>query len=162
MIPMTPQFIAQAVGGRILQAGAGGCVSQVVIDSRKSQPGSLFVPLPGECFDGHQFIPDAVQAGAGAYFTARADLCADKGGAVAILVADPLKALQDLAAAVLKGHPLRIVAVTGSAGKTTTKDMIAAVLSTRYNVLRTQGNYNNHIGLPLTLLSLQADQTAAV
>lgn len=162
MIPMTPQAIARAVGGKILRAGAGALVSQVVIDSRQTAAGSLFIPLPGERFDGHQFIQDAAAAGAAAYFTAHEGLCADRGGAAAIWVADPLQALQDLAAFLLKEHPVRIAAVTGSAGKTTTKDMIAAVLSTRYRVLKTKGNYNNHIGLPLTLLSLQRDQEAAV
>lgn len=137
-------------------------LSGVSTDTRKIKPGQLFVPLQGENFDGHDYIQAASDAGAVA---ALWDLNVPTPSLPIplILVDDTLTALQELAAAYMK-HQLkaRVVAVTGSNGKTTTKDLVTSVLSTRYRVHKTEGNYNNHIGLPLTILSAPSDSQVLV
>jgi UDP-N-acetylmuramoyl-tripeptide--D-alanyl-D-alanine ligase len=130
-------------------------------DTRTVQPGNLYVPLIGEAFDGHQFVEDAAAKGAVAALWQQ-DHENPPQGIPLILVEDTLAALQKLAKAYLAQLKVRIVGITGSNGKTTTKDMTAAVLSTTYKVHKTIGNYNNHIGLPLTLLQLEEDTEIAV
>ncbi|MBU3851539.1 MAG: UDP-N-acetylmuramoyl-tripeptide--D-alanyl-D-alanine ligase [Candidatus Paralactobacillus gallistercoris] len=131
-------------------------VSSVAFDTRQLQPGALFVPLDG-ARDGHEFIKQAQAAGAVASFWQ-----ADHGDCpvdMPILVVDnPLKALQKLAQyyLLMKVNP-KVVAVTGSNGKTTTKDMIAAVLATQFNVHKTQDNFNNEIGVPMTILGMKTN-----
>lgn len=135
----------------------------ISIDTRTLQPGEVYYALRGERLDGHDFVAAALAAGAHA-----AVVAADQAGrwpqwAERLRpVPDPLAALQELAQArrLAWGGPL--VAVTGSAGKTTTKDMVAAVLATRLQVLKTEGNHNNHIGVPLTLLCLEEKHQVAV
>lgn len=135
-----------------------------VIDSRQVQPGNIFAALPGEHTDGHQFIPQAVNAGAGAIL-ARLDWAANTTWTASvplIAVSDVEKALGELAHR-HRGHfNLPILAITGTNGKTTTKNMVAAVLEQRYTLLKTHGNLNNQLGLPLTLLNLNESHTAAV
>lgn len=131
-------------------------VSSVAFDTRQLQPGALFVPLDG-ARDGHEFIKQAQAAGAVASFwqAAHGDCPVD----MPILVVDnPLKALQKLAQyyLLMKVNP-KVVAVTGSNGKTTTKDMIAAVLATQFNVHKTQDNFNNEIGVPMTILGMKTN-----
>lgn len=132
----------------------------VCTDSRKIQKGELYVALCGERFDGHQFIAQAVENGAAGVIVA-GDRSVETTAPV-LRVADTLQALQALA----RFHRLRfsvpVIAITGSNGKTTTKDMVAAALSKNCCVLKTQGNFNNEIGLPLTLLQLTAKHQAAV
>jgi UDP-N-acetylmuramoyl-tripeptide--D-alanyl-D-alanine ligase len=132
------------------------------IDSRTLQPGDLFFAVRGERLDGHDFVDAALAKGAvGA--VVRKDLLARYPAKTRLLaVDDPLVALQHLGAAVrrLWGRPL--IAVTGSAGKTTTKEAIAHILATRHRVLRSQGNLNNHFGMPLQLLKLQPEHELAV
>lgn len=127
------------------------------IDSRTIKAGQLFFALPGEKVDGHRFVGEALAKGAcGAVVTRLPQgLEADWEQAGLIVVPDVLKAMQQLATAIRVEAGIPIVAVTGSNGKTTTKDLIAAVLSSRYNTLKTEGNFNNELGLPLTLLSLE-------
>ena len=138
--------------------GGDAPFSRVVTDSRSLQPGDLFVALQGEKFDGHAFVAAAQAAGAaGAIVSRRIDTALPQ-----ILVADTLLALQDYAAAWRRRFDLPVVAVTGSNGKTTTKQLLAAVFAARGPVLATQGNLNNHIGVPLTLLSLRAEHRTAV
>ena len=128
-------------------------ISAVDIDSRNLTPGGLFIPIIGERFDGHAFINDALEAGAAGCFTARSrDSYRDDK--FYIKVDSTQKALRDLAVYYKKKFDIPFVAVTGSVGKTTTKDMVAAVLGERYKVLKTEGNLNNEVGLPLTLLRL--------
>jgi UDP-N-acetylmuramoyl-tripeptide--D-alanyl-D-alanine ligase len=133
-------------GGDILVTG-------VSTDTRQVQPGQLFVPLKGERFDGHDYIAAAREAGAvAALWDASASMPEGNAGIALIRVNDTLEALQKLSASYLDKLSAKIVAVTGSNGKTTTKDLITSVLATHYRVHKTEGNYNNHIGLPLTIL----------
>ena len=126
---------------------------QVVVDSRQAGRGDLFVALPGERTDGHQFVADAVARGArGLLVRERArDL---PSGVAVFVVTDGLAALQRLAAGRRDRRHAKVIGVTGSVGKTTTKEIAAAVLATRWPVLKNEANYNNEVGLPLTLLRL--------
>jgi len=136
-------------------------ISQVNTDSRSMQPGALFIPLVGERFDGHAYISPALEGGAAGCLTALDwDEC--RPDKFYVKVADTQKALQDLAVWYRKQFPIPFIAVTGSVGKTTAKDMLAAVLGVKYKVLKTEGNFNNDIGLPLTLLRLSREHQAAV
>ncbi len=132
------------------------------IDSRTLQPGDLFFAVNGERFDGHDFVTAAITKGAVAAVVARKKLDSASPRQPLLVVEDPLSALQHLATAVRKHWGKRVIAVTGSAGKTTTKEAIAAVLSTQFNVLKSQGNLNNGFGLPLQLLKLQPEHQVAV
>lgn len=134
---------------------------RVCTDTRAVQLGDLFIPLVGENFDGHDFIAQAVKNGAAGIISSREDLIVPSHVAV-ILVPDTLIALQDLARFHRNRFSIPIIAITGSNGKTTTKDMTAAVLGSRLKVLKTQANYNNEIGLPLTLLELTEEHEVAV
>jgi UDP-N-acetylmuramoyl-tripeptide--D-alanyl-D-alanine ligase len=132
------------------------------IDSRTLGPGQLFFAVKGERLDGHDFVEQALEKGAAAAVV-RSDQAGRYQGETRLLaVEDTLVALQTLATAVRKlwGKPL--IAVTGSAGKTTTKEAIAHVLSTRFRVLKSEGNFNNHFGLPLMLLKLEPEYDVAV
>lgn len=163
MEPMTIREIMQAVGGRILGEFANLTreVARVETDSRTIHPGSLFVPLVGERFDGHAYINAALEGGAAACFTQR-ERESYLPGKCYIKVDSTQKALRDLAKYYKSKFPVPVVALTGSVGKTTTKDMVAAVLGERYAVLKTEGNLNNEIGVPLTLLRLNREHQVAV
>ncbi len=134
------------------------------IDSRTLTAGQVFFALKGPHFDGHDFVAQALERGAAGAVVSEA--CRDKanGATAAALLAvpDPARALQDLARAVRRKWGRRVVAVTGSAGKTTTKELIAAILARRFSVLKTAGNLNNCYGLPLTLLQLEPSHEVAV
>ncbi|HPT83251.1 MAG TPA: UDP-N-acetylmuramoyl-tripeptide--D-alanyl-D-alanine ligase [Limnochordia bacterium] len=139
--------IADMTHGR---AHGSGAADNVVIDSRQARKGSLFFALPGERVDGHQFVGDVLALGG--FAVVREGTYHQPG---VVEVADPLQALQDLAQAYLAKYPVPVVAVTGSNGKTSTKDMIAQVLRSRYAVHATEGNKNNEIGVPVTVLGLE-------
>jgi UDP-N-acetylmuramoyl-tripeptide--D-alanyl-D-alanine ligase len=165
-------------------AGESQIVTDVVIDSRLSTPGALFIALPGERTDGHQYVAAALQKGAIAALVQQdpgpwpeeAAAChmldlrqplteAQISGLqlpVCLRVDDTLKAMQTLAAWWRSRLQPRVIGVTGSVGKTTTKELIAAVLSTRYSTFKTEGNYNNEIGLPLMLLKMTEAHQRAV
>ena len=160
MTPCTAREICAAVGGTLLQ-DSGAPVTGVTTDSRAVQPGELFIPLVGERFDGHAYIGKALEGGAAGCLTAAAPETL-LPGKLYIQVADTRLALKALASWYRDKFDLPVVQVTGSAGKTTTKEMIASVLSQRYNTLRTEGNFNNDIGAPLTLLRLMPEHQAAV
>lgn len=162
MEPFTVREIEAAVGGVWWNPREGApLVTAVSTDSRKIIRGCLFIPLAGERFDGHKFIDAALEAGAAGVLCAHlpTDLRPDK---FYIKVDDTRLALKDLAAAYRRRFRIPFIQITGSVGKTTTKDMIAAVLSARYKVLKTPENFNNDIGTPLTLLGLTAEHQAAV
>ncbi|UJF35135.1 UDP-N-acetylmuramoyl-tripeptide--D-alanyl-D-alanine ligase [Paenibacillus hexagrammi] len=133
----------------------------VSTDTRSIEPGTLFVPLVGERFDGHAYAAEAYERGAAAAIWQH-DRPHPPEGMPIIRVKDTLTALQKLANAYRRQLPVRIVGITGSNGKTTTKDLVAAVLGSTYNVHKTKGNFNNHIGLPLTLLQLGEETEFAV
>jgi UDP-N-acetylmuramoyl-tripeptide--D-alanyl-D-alanine ligase len=154
--------LASGTGGRLLRRSSrpirGGAV-----DSRVVRPGQAFFALPGERTDGHRFLGAATDAGAAALVVTAppADLGA-LGDVTVVLVGDALLALQALAAGWRRRFDPLVVGVTGSIAKTSTKEAIAGVLSTRLTVLRSEGNQNNEIGLPLTLLALRDEHRAAV
>ena len=163
MVALTVRQLLEAVGGTLL-GGFNDLEATVVgvsTDSRDIREGSLFIPLEGERFDGHSFISGALEAGAAGCFTAR-ERDSYLPGKFYIKVRSTHRALRDLARYYKSLFPIPFVAVTGSVGKTTTKDMIAAVLSTRYKVLKTEGNFNNDIGLPLTVMRLEREHQVAV
>jgi UDP-N-acetylmuramoyl-tripeptide--D-alanyl-D-alanine ligase len=132
------------------------------IDSRTIGPGQLFFAVKGERLDGHDFVAQALEKGAAAAVIRKDQLGRYPANEPLLAVEDTLVALQTLATAVRKlwGKPL--IAVTGSAGKTTTKEAIAHVLSARFRVLKSEGNFNNHFGLPLMLLKLEPEYDVAV
>ena len=132
------------------------------IDSRTVGPGQLFFAVKGERLDGHDFVEQALEKGAAAAVVRKDQLGRYPASPRLLAVEDTLAALQTLATAVRKlwGKPL--IAVTGSAGKTTTKEAIAHVLSERFRVLKSEGNFNNHFGLPLMLLKLEPEYDVAV
>ncbi len=144
-------------------AAAGWAVG-AAIDSRQLRPGELFFALRGEHSDGHQHVLAALGAGACAAVVAREELprFAPAFRARLLAVDQPQSALSQLAAAVRRRWGKKVVGITGSAGKTTTKEMIARVLATRFQVLKTEGNFNNHLGVPLTLLRLTPAHEIAV
>ena len=128
-------------------------------DSRQMKNGGMYIPLKGERFDGHDFIESAFQTGATAIITAKDVSYPDK---IVIKVEDTYQALKDMAIYLRSHRPVKVVGVTGSVGKTSTKEMISAVLEQKYNVLKTEGNFNNEIGLPLTILRIRREHEAAV
>ncbi len=160
MFSMTFHELAEVVGGRLLAGSPDQVLTGVVTDSRKVTPGCLFIPLKGEQVDGHRFIRQALLNGAAIALTEHADVEGEGGGL--ILVSSTLNALHDMARHHLSKTGVKVVGVTGSVGKTTTKDMIAAVLSQRYRVLKSEGNLNTEVGLPLTIFNIEADHQVAV
>ena len=162
MEAITLRELLEAVGGTLIGPAAGleQTVSHVDTDSRNIHPGSLFIPLVGERFDGHAYINSALEGGAAGCLTQR-ERESYREDRFYIKVKDTQRALRDLAAWYKDRFPIPFVGVTGSVGKTTAKDMIAAVLGVKYKVLKTEGNFNNNIGLPLTLLRLDADNDGA-
>jgi UDP-N-acetylmuramoyl-tripeptide--D-alanyl-D-alanine ligase len=149
------QKIAQIVNGKLYRGEGDGMVSGCSVDSRTIRAGELFIPLRGENFDGHDFLLEAVQKGAAACLSE--DLCSGLRVPV-VRVEDTLTALGDLAGSTRAQFGGPVVAVTGSSGKTTTKEMLASILSLTGPGLKTEGNFNNLIGLPLTILRLGEDQ----
>ena len=160
MIGCTVQQLCNAVGGTLLQE-SGAVVTEVSTDSRSIPAGALFVPLVGERFDGHDYLDAALAGGAAGCLTAKKPISL-LDGKFYIQVPDTLEALKALAAWYRDKFTIPMVQVTGSAGKTTTKEMIAAVLNQHFSTLKTQANFNNAIGTPLTLLNLSPAHQAAV
>lgn len=165
-VALTGAEIAAATGGRVISGDPATRIERWAIDTRSLQPGDLFVAIRGERFDGHDFVTAALAAGAaGAVVTATPAL--PEAGKVrpaplVIQVADTTRALQDGAREVRRQSGAKVVAITGSAGKTTTKELTAEFLAAKYTVFRNKGNLNNHIGLPLSLLELRARPEVAV
>ena len=162
MEQITLAQIADAVHGALMgDVDAQAFVTSVTTDSRKVSPSSLFIPLVGEKFDGHDYILSALNGGALCALSAR-DVAELPAGKACIRVEDTQTALGELAAWYRSRFDIPVIAVTGSVGKTTTKDMIAAVLGEKYHVLKTDGNFNNNIGLPLTIFRLERTHEIAV
>ena len=156
----TAMDLCLAVKGALLQGGDER-VSAVTTDSRKIEPGALFIPLVGERFDGHDYIESALANGAGGCFTQKLPRDLMKGKFY-ILVEDTLLALKALASSYRAQFTIPMVQITGSAGKTTTKEMVASVLAQKFSTLKTEANFNNAIGTPQTLLRLDDSHEAAV
>ncbi len=163
MKPIPLDTLLSFTDGHVRQAVAARAVTRVVTDSRKAGPEDVFVALRGERFDAHDFVPQVAAAGAAAVVVAevRADWQLPAGCTV-LEVGDTLAALQDLARGYRAWHQPLVVGLTGSNGKTSTKDLAAAVLSRRFRTRATLGNLNNHIGVPLTLLALEDGDECAV
>lgn len=161
MRQMTLKHIAEACGGTYYgdPARENAEVAGVVIDSRQVEPEYLYIAIRGERVDGHRFIPDVYKKGAAAVLSEQA--LEDPAGPY-ILVESCPQALKDIAEFYRSTLEIPIVGIAGSVGKTSTKEMIAAVLGEKYNVLKTEGNFNNEIGLPLTLLRIRPEHEAAV
>lgn len=166
---LTFREVAEGLGSSLLEIKGpkenGMVLQQVVIDSREASPGDLFVALQGERVDGHDFIHDALARGAKGVICQRLpqaivqELYHDR---VFFLVANSLAALQILASWWRAKLPIETIGITGSVGKTTTKEVAAAVLSQEFKVMKSPGNLNTEIGLPLTLLSLDGTHQRAV
>jgi UDP-N-acetylmuramoyl-tripeptide--D-alanyl-D-alanine ligase len=154
--------IAAFAGGTIAAGDRDATVARVSTDSRTLQAGDLFVPLRGENFDGHKFVQQAAERGAvGAMVEEKWNGNAPDNFAL-IRVADTLAGYQTLAANYRASLPLKVIAITGSNGKTSTKDFVAAVLARKFRVTKTEGNFNNHVGLPQTMLAANGDDEIAV
>lgn len=155
--------IKTATGGQLCQGDPSSKADSISIDSRTLKPGALFFALPGENFDGHSYVHQALQKGAAAVCVSKpVQLTSQEVDQGLIRVSDTLLALQDLARVYRQGFDIPLVGVTGSVGKTTTKDLIALCLQGRFTTLKSSGNHNNDIGLPLSLLELEAQHQAAV
>lgn len=148
---LSAREIGIATKGRVIQGSPEAVFHGVSTDSRTIRPGQLFVPLSGSRFNGHDFIVDALRAGAAGFLFDRAQKL--PAALVAIQVSDTLQALSDLAAWTVKKLNAPVVAVAGSNGKTTTKELIAQTLFRRFRTHATMGNHNTEIGLPLTVLN---------
>lgn len=157
----TAAEVAAVTSGILLAGDPATPVFAFTNDSRQVRPGTCFVALQGEQADGHDYVPQAFAAGAAAALIKRPVGLAEPGLCL-IQVQDPLLALGQLARYFYQKHPVPVAAVTGSVGKTTTKDLIAAVLSRRFRTLKTPGNFNSEIGLPLTLFQLENEHERAV
>jgi UDP-N-acetylmuramoyl-tripeptide--D-alanyl-D-alanine ligase len=155
--------VAQSLGSVVETGWEGIDVTGVTTDSRKVEPGEIFFALIGEHFDGHDFIDIAAQKGAAAAIVSRSEIISP--GIPLVRVPDTLIGLGDLAS-FMRNRPgrqrIKVVALTGSNGKTTTKEMLAAILSGQYSILSTRGNFNNLVGLPLTLFDIRPEHEIAV
>lgn len=158
MQPITAKDVVKAVRGELVAGDLNTKITGVSTDTRNINPGDLFVALTGENSDGHKFLADALSKGAVGVVVSRKV----ESQCLTIRVADTLLALGDLAAFYRAKFSPTVVAVTGSVGKTTTKEMIAAVAAAKGPVLKNEGNFNNEIGLPLTLLNLAPRHKTAV
>ncbi len=157
---MTVKEIIDAAGGKLISGDINTEIKGITTNSRETKAGFMFIPLIGDKFDGHDFINAAFDLGAAAVLTHKeTEPLIDK---TIVKVEDTHKALGDIARYYKAKHNLPTVAVTGSVGKTTTKDMLHSVLSEKYNTLKTQGNFNNDIGLPLTVFNIEKENEAAV
>jgi UDP-N-acetylmuramoyl-tripeptide--D-alanyl-D-alanine ligase len=164
MIEWTVEEMVHVTKGQLIQGSYKKTVCGLSIDTRKIQKNELFIPLIGKRRDGHDFIEDAVRSGAAAIIVSqwRDEQFAQYKNLCVIKVRDTLQALHDLARYYISKFNIPIIAVTGSTGKTTTKEMIYSVLSKKYKVLKNEGNFNNHIGLPLTVFQLKPEHEIAI
>jgi UDP-N-acetylmuramoyl-tripeptide--D-alanyl-D-alanine ligase len=168
-IPLTAAWVAEAMAGTLVTGERGKEFAGVSIDTRTLANGELFIAIRGEHFDGTDFAEAAIERGATGVVLPRgkwsamavAERPAAERAAV-IEVDDTVAALQSLANAIRRASGTKVVAITGSAGKTTTKEITAELLDTKYDVVRNKGNFNNHIGLPLSLVALRRRPHMAV
>lgn len=158
----TLKFVADAVGGKILRGQSQTLVRRVCTDSRQAAAGDLFLAIKGDRFDGHDFLNEVAGKDVGAIVMARDRQPEKPTPCAAIIVDEPRAALGKLAAAYRRQFALPVIAVGGSNGKTTTKDLIASVLRQKFSTLASDASFNNDIGVPITLLRLEQTHAAAV
>lgn len=151
--------ILKATGGKLLCGDEGVVVTSFITDSRQAKAGAMFVPIRGERADGHDYIPAVLEAPAAATFT---DHEIPTGEKPIVLVKDCREALQKVAAWYREQFQIPVVGITGSVGKTTAKEMVAQALSATFRVMKTAGNQNSQVGVPITVCGLRKDHTAAV
>ncbi len=157
------QDIVKAIGGKLLIEGKQRDFSRVVIDSRKVNKGDIFFAIKGENFDAHNFVDNVLENGAGLVIVHKEEEYKSfSEDSSIVLVEDTKKALLDLASFYIETLDIKVVGITGSTGKTSTKDLIAAALSEKYKVFKTKGNFNNDIGMPLMILELNKDYEVAI
>jgi len=167
-LALTAADVAAAARGRVISGDPLTRIGAWSIDSRTVSAGDLFVAIRGDRFDGHDFVAAALAAGAAGVVVTRTPVLPQAGAEgpasrpVVIQVDDTTRALQDAAREVRRRSGAKVVAITGSAGKTTTKELTAEFLAAKYTVFRNKGNFNNHIGLPLSLLELGSRPDVAV
>ncbi len=154
--------LARVTGGKIIQGADSVRVKGISIDSRTIKNGEAFVAIRGNNFDGHDFIAAAQDQGSSCIIKEPGRGRFKPGNSVFLEVKDSIKALGAIANFHRRRFDIPVIAVTGSNGKTTTKDMVAGVLSNKFKVLKTEGTKNNHVGLPLTLLKLNGSHQVAV
>lgn len=162
MIEVTLEQIQEWIPCEIDNEYMDQAIQGVSIDSRDIKSQNLFIPFKGEHVDGHKYVAQALKDGAGASFYQKGTTLDENVDGPIIWVEDTLTALQQLAKAYLEFVNPQVIAVTGSNGKTTTKDMIESVLKPQFKVKKTQGNYNNEIGMPLTILELDIDTEISI
>ena len=162
MNPLSISQIADLAGAKLEQGVGKALVERISTDSRTIKKGELFVALRGENFDGHKFAEDVAKSGAaGAIVDLKWNGKAPKTFAI-IRAEDTLLAYQNLAANYRKSLPIKVLGITGSNGKTSTKDFAASVLGRKFRVAKTQGNFNNHVGLPRTILDATSEHEVGV
>lgn len=161
MQPRSLKYIAEACGGELLQGALGATARGFSTDSRSVQPGELFLALAGEKFDAHQFLGQVADRGAAAVIAQR-DRLVEKPKCPVIIVPDTKRALGQIASAYRADFEIPFIAVGGSNGKTSTKELIAAVLRQKFPALASEASFNNDVGVPLTLLKLDPAHRAAV
>ncbi len=172
MVPINMRDVVKVVGGTLLSgadsvdSSPSAVVTSICLDSRKVEPGALFIPIKGEKYDPHEFIGEVMAAGAVASLTERRDVVGRDGsqveGKVYILVEDALRALQALAAYYRGLFGVSVIGVTGSVGKTTTKEMLAAALGGGRRLLKTKGNLNSQIGVAQMMFEIEEEHELAV
>lgn len=158
---MTIGDILKATGGKLIQGDTLAKVTNVCTDSRSIRNGDLFIPIVGEKFDGHEYIQDSVWEGATSFVISRDIVFLDSSINV-IRVEDTKRAYLDIASAYRKKFDIPFIGVVGSVGKTSTKDMIACAIGGKMNVLKTEGNFNNDIGVPRMVLRIDHSHNAAI
>lgn len=162
-IRLTAKLVVEATDGSLVSGELGREFTSVSIDTRTLAPGELFVAIRGEHVDGADFAPAALDAGAAGVVVPRGRGATERVTPSAVIeVDDTVAALQALAHRIRRDSGTTVVAITGSAGKTTTKEVTAELLATRHRVVRNRGNFNNHIGLPLSLIELRQRPDVAV
>src|SRR6185312_15983137 len=162
MNPLRVSQIAQFAGASLSSGDGTVVINKVSTDSRTIKPGELFVALRGENFEGHDFVEASAKAGATGALVDLNWAGNVPNNFVLLRATDTLQAYQMLAANYRRSLALRVLAITGSNGKTSTKDFAASVLARKFRVTKTEGNFNNHIGLPRTILDATSEHEIAV
>lgn len=157
MKPLSLSTLADLAGAKVIHGNGERVAFGVSLDSRSIKPGELFVAIRGPKHDGHDHLAEAAKKGAIAAMVQTSDVKKISPGFGLLLVEDTQKALQQMARGYRRMLPVRVVSVTGSSGKSSTKEMLAAVLGTMGKTHRTPGNLNNHFGVPLTLMGIGAE-----